>query len=155
MADARRELEEARQTAISAPPKTGLEVVIDADNPTAFPGVGLILQIEFKVTNHDPMEHTLSRRIESESPVYFGPHGVTDDPEHTPLWQAFGAMWDQQHGAELPRSVRPGETVRGVWVVEFDWDPERMLPDYALIISDGSRDYKVRPHPAAETEPEV
>ena len=44
---------------VQPPSKTGLEIAIDKQIPTAFPGVGLILEIEFHVTNHDPMEHRL------------------------------------------------------------------------------------------------
>ena len=48
---------------------------------------------------------------------------------------------ERRRGDVLPTSVRPGETVRGVNVIEFDWDPVRKLPDYTLAISDGRREF--------------
>jgi hypothetical protein len=137
-----------------APPKSALEVVIDREIPTPFPGIGLILEIEFHVTNHDPMHHTLSRSMR-DGPFHFGPPGGSDDPEQARLRQTFGVISERRRGDELPRSVGPGETVRGVYVVDFAWDPARRLPDYTLVISDGRREFLVRPHGAAESMSEA
>ena len=150
--DAQREDYEKQLAEAKAPPKTGLEVVIDKEIQTPFPGVGLILEIEFRVTNHDPMEHALFRSMR-DAPFQFGPKGTTEDPEQTRLRQAFGVISERRRGDDLPKSVRAGETVRGVYVVEFDWNPARKLPDYTLIISDGRREFPVRPHGAAESTP--
>ena len=131
--------------------EAGLEVVIDREIPTAFPGAGIILEIEYRVTNHDPMDHTLFKSIQCVSPFHFGPHGITDDSEDAPLWQAFRVISERRRGDELPTSVGSGETVRGVQVVEFGWDPVHNLPDYTLIIGDGRREFPVRPHGAVES----
>lgn len=130
---------------VQPPSKTGLEIAIDKQIPTAFPGVGLILEIEFHVTNHDPMEHRLFLSMRGGSPFYFGPHVASNDPEHVRLRQAFGVISERRRGDVLPTSVRPGETVRGVNVIEFDWDPVRKLPDYTLAISDGRREFTAQP----------
>jgi hypothetical protein len=136
---------------VQQPPKTGLEVAIDRQIPTPFPGVGLILEIEFRVTNHDRMEHSLFPSMQGGSPFYFGPHGANDGAEHIRLQHAFGMISERRRGDELPKSVRPGETVRGVYVIEFDWDPVHKLPDYTLIISDGARRFTARPAYADDT----
>jgi hypothetical protein len=128
--------------------------VIDREIPTPFPGIGLILEIEFHVTNHDPMHHTLSRSMR-DGPFHFGPPGGSADPEQARLRQTFGVISERRRGDELPRSVGPGETVRGVYVVDFAWDPARRLPDYTLVISDGRREFLVRPHGAAESMSEA
>src|SRR5260370_25145021 len=96
------------------------------------------------------MEHALFRSMRNAT-FQFGPKGTTDDPEQTRLRQAFGVISERRRGDDLPKSVRAGETVRGVYVVEFDWNPTRKLPDYTLVISDGRREFPVRPHGAAES----
>ena len=123
--------------------------MIDREVTTPFPGTGLILEIEFHVTNHDPMQHSLFQSMRGDSLFHLGPPGPSDDQEEARLRQAFSVITERRRGDALPPSVGPGETVRGVYVVEFDWDPARKLPDYILVINDGRREFPVRPHGAA------
>ncbi len=115
------------------------------ENPTAVPGVGLILEIEYSVTNHDPVPHQLTSRLEAGA-LYFSPT-ADPDSEHVRFIQTYGAISQRRERDRLPRRVRPGETVHGVYVTEFAWNPNpsRRLPDYKLLISDGRREYEARP----------
>jgi hypothetical protein len=148
--EAHRELEDAQRAAISAPAKTGLEVGIDGHDPTPFPGIGLILEIKFHVTNHDPMEHRLSQGLRAQgmrdgSSPYHGSQGVTDDPEHRQFQHEFDMIWELRGRNVFPQPVGPGQTVHGVYVTEFAWDPVHRSPDYTLVISDGRREFTARP----------
>jgi len=130
---------------VMPPPKTGLEVGIDGQDPTPFPGVGLILEIKFHVANHDLMEHRLSYGLRDGAPPYHGPHGAADDPEHARFRQQFGAIWERRGRNQRPETIAPGETLRGIYVADFGWDPVHRLPLYTLVISDGRRDFPARP----------
>jgi hypothetical protein len=159
----RTELEDARRAAVAigghgaeAPSKHGLEVAIDNEVPTARPGVGLILEIEFHVTNHDPMEHQLFRAMEGgpDGMFYFEPPNAEADPEHQRFIRDSYVIEERRdRDTPVPTRVRPGETVRGVYVQRFAWNPRRTLPDYTLVISDGRREFRVQPHGAAENTP--
>jgi len=144
-------------TTTSAPAKAGLEVVIDDEKPTPFPGVGLLLEIEFHVTNLDPVPHMLRQCMEGSrtGPFYYGPPIDREDPEHLRFLHEYGRISERRRWEQLPPRVRAGETVRGVYVIRFAWDPTGSLPDYTLIIKDGRREYRARPHGAAEIVPEV
>jgi hypothetical protein len=165
--EARRERDEARcdleaaQRAVAsseheakAPPKTGLEVVIDREIQTPRPGVGRILEIEYRVTNHDPMEHALFRSMEGsiDGQFYHGPLDGQPDLEHQRFIQEAHRI-EEGRSRDVPGRVRVGETVHGVYVARFAWDPCRKLPDYTLVISDGRREFRVRPHGAAGSAP--
>src|SRR6266571_363396 len=155
--DARQALQRAEVGLASARPEaqgipadpsavtSGLEVSIEDENPTAVPGVGLILEIEYSVTNHDPVPHQLTSRLEAGA-LYFSPT-ADPDSEHVRFIQTYGAISQRRERDRLPRRVRPGETVHGVYVTEFAWNPNpsRRLPDYKLLISDGRREYEARP----------
>ena len=117
--------------------------------------MGLILEIEYHVTNHDPMEHQLFRRMEGSSgdgPLYFGPPNGQANQEHQQFIQdAYRIGERRNREVPVPTRVRAGETVRGVYTAEFAWNPRRTLPDYTLVITDGRREFRVRPHDAAES----
>lgn len=135
----------------SSSPRSGLEVVITNEVATPFPGRALILEIEYTVTNHDAMEHMLS--MGARGPLFFPPVDKQGDPEYLEILQTYGRISERRR-REAPPRVRPGETVRGVYVVEFTWNPARYLPDYSLVVSDGRQEYEVRPrrigtHPQA------
>lgn len=123
-------------------PQSGLEAVITNEVPTSFPGLALILEIEYTVTNHDAMEHMLS--VSAQGPLFFPPVGKQRDPEYLEILHTSGRISERRR-REAPPRVRPGETVRGVYVIEFAWNPERYLPDYTLVVSDGRQKYEVRP----------
>lgn len=129
--------------------KTGLEVVIDDEKPTWFPGIGLILEIEYHVTNHDPVPHMLKRSLEgSITGRFYFPLADQDDLEHTRFRHEYGRISERRRWELLPPRVEAGETVRGVYIEQFAWDPATLLPDYTLIINDGRHQYKTRPHGA-------
>lgn len=132
---------------VLAPAPTGLEVMIDNEVRTPFPGTGLILEIEFHVTNHDPVPHDLRQSMTGWSLIPLPP---MDDPERIRMLHAYGAISERRRAEQLPPRVRAGEMVRAVYVKEFSWDPSGRLPDYTLIISDGRRDYRARPVGAEE-----
>lgn len=147
--EAARHLETLRQTNIDpAPTKTGLEVVIDDNKPTWFPGIGIILEIEFHVSNHDPVPHILRLSLEGSSanPWYHRPSGSKEDPEHVRFLHEYGRISESRRWELLPPRVGAGETVRGVHITQFAWDRARRLPDYTLIINDGRHEYKARPY---------
>jgi hypothetical protein len=125
------------------PPKTGLEIVIDKELPTNFPGTGRILEIEYSVTNHDPVEHLLRKAM--RGPFMFG-SGPDYDRVANERWE-IEQRRAQREG--FPGRVKPGETVRGLYVTAFAWDPTGKFPDYTLVIMDERREYKVRPHGSA------
>jgi hypothetical protein len=160
LGNARRELEEGpraaiRASATSSTSKTGLEVAIDREVQTPYPGVGRILEIEYHVTNHDPMEHQLFRGMEGNGEnerTYFGPSDGQVDQEHQQfIRDAYQIEERRNREVPVPTRVRPGETVRGVYVARFAWNPRRRLPDYTLVITDGRREFRVRPRGAAES----
>jgi hypothetical protein len=129
-------------------PLNGLEVVIDDERVTPFPGLASILEVEYHVTNHDPVPHYLRRSARGRD-FYFPSN--ESSPEHDRFRSAYAAISERERRELLPSRVRVGETVHGVYVMEFAWDPTGKLPDYTLIISDGRRDYSARPHGAPET----
>ncbi len=131
------------------PPKTGLEVVIEDEKPTPFPGAAIVLEIEFRVTNHDPVPHLLRRSMRGLNWTSFPP---PDDPDLIAAHREEQAINDRRrrNGDELPPRVQPGETVRGVCVATFPWDPTGTFPDYTLIIKDERQAYGARPHGAGE-----
>jgi hypothetical protein len=151
----RQENSEKKLAEANAPSRSGLEVAINKEVETPRPGVGLILEIEYQVTNHDPMEHQLFRRLEGSSgdgPLYFGPPDGQANPEHQQFTQDAYRLGERRNReVPVPTRVRPGETVRGVYTAEFGWNPRRTLPDYTLVITDGRREFRVRPHGAAES----
>ena len=114
---------------VKPPPETGLEVVIDDEKPTPFPGAAIILEIEFRVTNHDPVPHLLRTAIRGFNRTSFPP---PDDPGLIAARREEQAIRDRRRrqGHELPGRVQPGETVRGVYVTTFPWDPTSTFPDY-------------------------
>ena len=81
----------------------------------------------------------------------FQPSGQADNSEHARMCQTYGTIMDRRQAERLPPRVRAGETVRGVYVMKFGWDPSGRLPDYTLIINDGRREYRARPLGADET----
>jgi hypothetical protein len=130
-------------------PKAGLEIVIEDEKQTPFPGAATVLEIEFRVTNHDPVPHLLRTSIRGLHRASFPP---PDD-------QALVAARGEEHairerrrrnGDGLPPRIRPGETVRGVYVTAFPWDPAGTLSDYTLVIKDERKTYTARPHGAGE-----
>jgi hypothetical protein len=157
----RRQLEAAqgattnRRPGANVPPKAGLQVEIDREIQTPRPGVGRILEIEYHVTNHDPMEHQLYRRMEgsgADGPLYFGPPNGQGNPEHLEFIREAARIEERRNrDAPVPGRVRPGETVRGFYVATFAWNPRLKLPGYTLVISDGRRDFRVRPRGAADS----
>lgn len=128
---------------------SGLEVVIDDEKLTPFPGVALIMEIEYHVTNYDPVAHMLRLKVEG-STFYFAPPGSGDPPEHAEVRYVYGTISERRRWEQLPPRVRADETVRAVHVMRFAWDPTGRLPDYTLIISDGRREYTARPHGAVQ-----
>jgi hypothetical protein len=134
---------------VQPPPKTGLEVVIEDEKPTPFPGAATVLEIEFRVTNHDPVPHLLRKSIRGLNRTSFPP---PDDPDLIAARREEHAIHDRRrrNGDELPPRVQPGETVRGVYVTTFPWDPTGTFPEYTLIIRDERQPYTARPHGAAE-----
>jgi hypothetical protein len=73
------------------------------------PGTGLVLEIEYHVTNHDPVPHMLRRQLRGISLVAF-PSG----PGSEKLYQDEHAIKQRRERAGLLHSVEPGETVHGV-----------------------------------------
>jgi hypothetical protein len=162
-----RELAEAQPGPAAVPgpgqePASGLEVKIEDEHETARPGIGLILEIEFAVTNHDPVPHQL--RVAMFVP---GGGAYTDPPPgrsaHDPEVQDFRENYVRirrhRERDALPRRVEASETVRGMYVADFRWNPNvfHHLPDYTLIVNDGRRRYEAHPHGADGgngTEPE-
>lgn len=150
-AEHRAALEAARspdgQSHAATPPPTGLEVVIDEENPHPFPGRALILEIEYHVTNHDTSGHRLYPRMRSDPPssLFFPPVDRQREPEYLEILYAYGRISERQIREPLPPQVRAGETVRGVYVAQFAWNPRLKLPYYTLIVSDGRREYEGRP----------
>jgi hypothetical protein len=134
---------------VQPPPKTGLEIVIEDEKQTPFPGAATVLEIEFRVTNHDLVPHLLRRSIRGLNRTSFP---LPDDPDLNAAHREEWAIRDRRHrqGDELPGRVQPGETVRGVYVTTFPWDPTGTFPDYTLIIKDERQAYTARPHGAAE-----
>ena len=61
-------------------PRSGLEIVITNEVPTPFPGLALILEIEYTVTNHDAMEHMLFMGLRGQ--LFFPPTDKQGDPEY-------------------------------------------------------------------------
>lgn len=132
---------------VQPPPKTGLEVVIDMEIPTPFPGQALVVEIEYHVTNHDRVPHILRPALRG---VNLMPTVPTDTAEYARVLQAYGMISDRRRGDGPPRSVQPGETVRGVYVTTFSWNPNGKFPDYTLIIRDERQAYTARPTGAGE-----
>jgi hypothetical protein len=138
--------------AAATPALAGLEVVITKEVSTPFPGLALILEVEYAVTNHDTMEHMLS--VSAEGPSFFPPADKQRDPEYQEILYAYGRISDRRR-REAPPRVRPGETVHGAYVREFAWNPARYLPDYTLVVSDGRNRYEARPgRTRAQDQPE-
>ena len=132
---------------VQPPPKTGLEVVIDNEIPTPFPGLAVILEIEYHVTNHDHVPHQLRPALRG---VEVAPRAQTDTAEYAQVLQAYGVFSERRRRDGLPNRVQPGETIRGVYLHTFAWDPSGRIPDYTLIIRDERQAYTARPHGAAE-----
>ncbi len=130
-------------------PKTRLEIVIEDEKRTPFPGAAIVLEIEFRVINHDPVPHLLRRSIRGLHRASFPP---PDDPTLIAARREEQAIKDRRrrNGDELPPRVQPGETVRGVYVTTFPWDPTGTFPDYTLVIKDERHAYTARPHGAGE-----
>ena len=130
-------------------PRIGLEIVIQDEKRTPFPGAAIVLEIEFRVINHDPDPHLLRRSIRGLHRESFPPPDypalITADKEEQ-------AIKDRRRrdGDELPPRVKPGETVRGVYVTTFPWDPTGTFPDYTLVIKDERHANTARPHGARE-----
>jgi hypothetical protein len=133
---------------VKAPPKTGLEVVIDDEKLTPFPGMALIMEIEFHVTNHDPVPHSLIRR--AIRGISHNPLPSTNAPEYGPVLQMYGMIRERRRADLLPNRVGAGRTVHGVFIEMYGWDPSSRLPDYTVIIGDGRHIYTARPHGAGE-----
>jgi hypothetical protein len=149
--EVRSELETAQLAVVSS----GLEVAIDREVQTPRPGIGRILEIEYHVTNHDPMEHQLFKHLEGNGDggrLYLGPPDSQADPEHQRFIQEAHRIEERRSG-EVPRRVPARGTVHGVYVTTFAWNPRRSLPDYTLVVGDGRRDFPVRPHGVAESMP--
>ena len=134
---------------VQPPPKTGLEIVIEDEKQTPFPGAATVLEIEFRVTNHDPVPHLLRRSIRGLHRASFPP---PDDPALVAARREEHAINHRRrrNGDGLPPRVQPGETVRGVYVTTFPWDPAGTLSDYTLVINDERNAYTARPHGAGE-----
>lgn len=134
---------------VQPPPKAGLEVVIEDEKQTPFPGAATVLEIEFRVTNHDPVPHLLRRSMRGLNRNSFP---SPDDPDLVAARREEHAIRERRrrNGDELPPRIQPGETVRGVYVTTFPWDPTGTFPDYTLIIKDERQAYTARPHGAAE-----
>ena len=130
-------------------PRIGLEIVIEDEKRTPFPGAAIVLEIEFRVINHDPVPHLLRRSIRGLHRASFPP---PDDPALITAYKEEQAIKDRRRrdGDELPPRVKPGETVRGVYVTTFPWDPTGTFPDYTLVIKDERHAYTARPHGAGE-----
>jgi hypothetical protein len=135
------------------PAKRGLEVVIDDERPTWFPGAAVIVEIEFHVTNYDPVSHSLVRR--AIRGVSHNPSPPTDSPEYAQVLHTYGMISERRRTDQLPNRVQAGETVRGVLIERFAWDSSGKLPDYTLIITDGRRQYTARPLGADEEPRDV
>jgi hypothetical protein len=126
-------------------------VVIDDEKRTAFPGAATVLEIEFRVTNHDPVPHRLRKSIRGLNRGSFPSLGDQDLVAAEREAQAIRERRHQQ-GDGLPGRVQPGETVYGVYVTTFPWDPTGTFPDYTLIIKDERHAYTTRPH-GADADP--
>jgi hypothetical protein len=133
---------------VQSPPKTGLEVVIEDEKRTPFPGVANILEIEYCIANHDPVPHELRPAIRGVNPA---PLGSADDPEFMAVLRKEHAIRQRrQLDTPPPVRVQPTETVHGVYVTTFPWDPTGKFPDYTLVIRDERNVYTARPHGAGE-----
>jgi hypothetical protein len=134
---------------VQPPPKTGLEIVIEDEKQTPFPGAAVVLEIVFCVINHDPVPHLLRRSLRWFNQASFPP---PEDPHLIAAHREEQAIKDRRHrdGEDLPPRVQPGETVRGVYIHMFPWDPTGTFPDYTLIIKDERHSYTARPHGAGE-----
>jgi hypothetical protein len=126
-------------------------VVVDDEKRTAFPGAATVLEIEFRVTNHDPVPHRLRKSIRGLNRGSFPSLGDQDLVAAEREAQAIRERRHQQ-GDGLPGRVQPGETVYGVYVTTFPWDPTGTFPDYTLIIKDERHAYTTRPH-GADADP--
>jgi hypothetical protein len=126
----------ASPTAIAPTPQE-LAVVIERETPHPMPGVAMILEVDFSVTNHDGTEHLCRLKAVSSDSLYFGPE--VDVPR-----QRY-AIEERRRNDLLPSRVRSGETVRGFYVGAFNWDPTGRLPSYDLQITDGWKVHDVRP----------
>ena len=109
----------------AGPPRTGLEVVIDRQIPTRFPGTALILEIEFHVTNYDTVEHLLTG-VRITGPLYFG--RGQPDAEYTKVLHKYGELSERRRGEQLQPRIRAGQTLYAVHVTEFAWDPTGSCP---------------------------
>ena len=78
------------------------------------------------------------------------PRAQTDTPEYAQVLQAYGVISERRRRDGLPNRVQPGETIRGVYLHTFAWDPSGRFPDYTLIIRDERQACTARPHGAAE-----
>lgn len=61
-------------------------------------------------------------------------HVVT--PEYAQVLQTYGVISERRRREGLAHRVQPGDTIRGVYISTFAWDPSDRLPDYTLIIRD-------------------
>jgi hypothetical protein len=134
---------------VQPPRKTGLEIVIEDEKQTPFPGAATVLEIEFRVTNHDPVPHVMRRSLRGLNRTSFPQPG---NPDLIAAWREEQAIKNlrRRNGDELPPRVQPGGTVRGVYVTTFPWDPTGAFPGYTLIIKNERQAYTARPHGAAE-----
>ena len=131
---------------VQPPPKTGLEVVIEDEKRTPFSGLASILEIEYCIANHDPVPHELRRAIRGVNPV---PLPSAGDPAFMAVLREEHAIRQRRHRDKpLPARVQPGETVHGVYITTFPWDPTGKFPDYTLVIRDERNVYTARPHGA-------
>ena len=120
-------------------------VLTPAQQPVS---AAIVLEIEFRVTNHDPVPHLLWS-IRGLHQVSFPP---PEDPTLIAAHREEQAIKDRRrrNGEELPPRVQPGETVRGVYVTTFPCDPTGALSDYTLVINNERHAYTARPHGAGE-----
>lgn len=134
---------------VQPPPRTGLEIVIEDEKQTPFPGAAVVLEIEFRVTNHDPVPHLLRKSIRGLHHASFPP---PDDPALVAARREEHAINERhrRNGDGLPPRVQPGDTVRGVYITTFPWDPAGTLSDYTLAIKDERNTYTARPHGVGE-----
>lgn len=133
---------------VQPPPKTGLEVVITDEKRTPFPGVASILEIEYSITNHDPVAHELRSAIRGVSP---DPQPPTSDPEFLAALREEHAIRQRRNrDTPLPGRVEPHETVQGVYVTRFPWNPTGRFPEYTLVIRTERDVYTARPHGVGE-----
>lgn len=144
----------------NTPTRRGMAAVIERETPHPIPGLAMILEVDFTVTNQDERLHACRLKGVSSSSLFFAPNGRQSDAEYLEVPRRRYSIEEQRRHDLLPSRVRSGEIVRGVYVGAFNWDPNGLLsamfsksPTVGKCMMSGPKDLKRSVAPSRDGGP--